>query len=86
MHQSGKKQSLPFKSPSAKSKQYNKSITKSHHSIISNSSSVSNESKRRKIRDLMTSDPYNRVFNKLINIGSLGEFVRQSSQYVDFQQ
>ncbi len=34
----------------------------------------------------MTEDPYARVFNKLMNIQNLKEFVVQASQYVEFRE
>lgn len=33
----------------------------------------------------MTEDPYARVFNKLMNIQNLKDFVIQASQYVEFR-
>jgi hypothetical protein len=35
---------------------------------------------------MMTEEPYTRIFNKLMNLQDLKEFVIQASQYVEFHQ
>ena len=85
MHPSGKKNmssSALYQSPAPKPKNLCGSMNKSERSFVSYNSKAKRSDASATLHKMMTEEPYTRIFNKLINMQDLKEFIVQASQYV----